>query len=81
MTEDVKHSSLLLEILIQFDFNGTPEPESNGHSSHHLDVQYMWGGVGEDDEADEGVPVVHYYEKRLTSLMQQLKFPFSPVCL
>lgn len=44
---------------------------------------YMWGGVGEDDEADEGVPIVHYYEnkQRLTnSLIQQLKFPFPPVC-
>lgn len=77
------NNSLLFEIIIQFDFNVAPEPESNGHSSLQLDVQYMWGGVGEDDEADEGVPIGHYYEnkQRLNSLMQQLKFPFPPVCL
>lgn len=53
-----------------------PEPESEGHGSHQLDVSVVGeGGRGRRRlMSDESVPAAQYYENkhRLNSLMQQL---------
>lgn len=63
---------------IHYGFNVPPKQSQTDTAG----TSWTWGGA-EDDEANEAVALVYYYEnkQRLNFLMPQLKFPFPPVCL